>query len=349
MIDQGRIVPFGITWDQLCETDRLRAGEMQGSQLTVTPVIYAIDVGDSYMRGGYFVDGLTHDVAEIPTPRATKDRTGEENLLTAISAMVDEIRLVAPSMQAFGLSCSGIMTLRDSPGARSYGPFKDKELLVLAPNVDGLKYVPILSRIEQLGWGVPVHVENDCNAALTAATTAPDAVSISLGGGLGAAIKREGIVQHPEGTWSCYEIGHGMRWPLPEHLFRTCHCGNNGCLEAVIGGWAMTERYRVRPENAPPDIYASMMEDVIEFLPPAIASLIESSGIHHVVLSGLGCMGYSENPEFVPRLGEAVEKILADGQKIEFSVVPIAETAELHGVALALLANGVVDQLTANE
>lgn len=306
--------------------------------MTKAKVVYAIDIGDVSMRGGYYIDGVTQEVAEIPTPRTTRHSSGEDNLWAAVADMVAWIELEAPPMEALAVSTSGIMTLQPKPDAREWGPFKDLELFVLAPNVDGLKYVPVLSRIEALDLRVPVHVENDVNAALSSVTEYDDAICINLGGGLGAAAKRNGQIQHVRGTWSCYEIGHGMRWDLPEHLTRLCHCGSTGCLEAAIGGWAMAERYGYRPETASPELYMQMAEDVLELLPHAIVSVIRQTGISRVLLSGRGLLGYCEaDSEFVKRLQKAVEVVDPSLGSIEMGLIRLGESAELQGSAVALL------------
>jgi predicted NBD/HSP70 family sugar kinase len=301
-------------------------------------VVYSIDIGDVYMRGGFFVDGTTREVIRVSTPHASKGHSGEENLWTGVKALVERIQTEAPPMEALSVSASGIMTLRSAPGAREFGPFKDLELYVLAPNVDGLKYVPIMQRLESLNLGVPVHVENDVNAATISITAYDDAVCVNLGGGLGAAAKSKGQIQHVKGTWSCYEVGHGMRWDLPEHLTRLCHCGNNGCLEAAIGGWAMTERYGYLPELAPADVYGRMREDVVELLPHAIVSVVRQSGVNRVLLAGKGSVGYQESDSaFISRIGEHVGRIDNSLKSMDISMIELTETAEMQGSALALL------------
>lgn len=309
--------------------------------MSTSCVVYAIDIGDSLMRGGTHIDRETLEIARVSTPRASRDKSGEQMLLEGIAAMVEAIAAVSPRMQALAVSCSGIMTLQPTATRRTYGPFRDRELYVLAPNVDGLKQVPIIARLEQLDYGVPIHVENDCNAALRSAEGIDDAICVNLGAGLGASVMRHGRIEHVEGTWSCHEIGHGMRYRLPEEVTRRCHCGNLGCLEAVIGGWAMTERYRTRPENALADIYDHMRDDVVEFLPKAIADTITETGITTVFMSGKGAVGYSRESDFLDRLRLAVEALVPQYAPIQMSLLDLGEIAELRGVALAMFDCGI--------
>jgi predicted NBD/HSP70 family sugar kinase len=301
-----------------------------------------LDIGDSVIRGGLYVDGMAREVCRRATPRASRGCGGEEVLLRSVREMIAEIVAVDPRVAALAVSASGIMTLRDEPGTRSYGPFADRELFVTAPNIDGLKQTPLVTRLESLGFDLPVHVENDCNAATRSAPDLVDAICVNLGAGLGAAVMRNHRIEHVKGSWSCHEVGHGSRWSLPEAVTRTCHCGSYGCLEAAIGGWAMTERYRTRPEDALPEVYEQMREDVVELLPLAIADVVRLSGVDAVVVSGKGGVGYSQGSDFLERLRERTEKLLG-GTSIRIGLSDLGEQAELQGVSLALLDCGVLD------
>jgi predicted NBD/HSP70 family sugar kinase len=304
-------------------------------------VIYTVDIGDANLRGGVYIDGTTKVITTVDTPREDRTKGGSERLFSRIRTVIDEVQQSAPPMQALAVSASGIMTLSPRPEARTYGPFKDHELFVVAPNVDGLKYAPLVRLLEDLDYGVPVHVENDVNAVLESDVGYQDVIGISLGGGLGAAAKRNGEVIHVGETWSCFEIGHGMRWHIPEELSFACHCGSFGCMEAAIGGWAMAQRYKVHPHAAPPEIYDRMRADVVEILPQAIASMIRQTHITTVVMAGLGSTGYARNSDFLAQLTERTSALLGS-TGIEIKLFDVGDEAELHGAARALLRHGVI-------
>ncbi len=310
--------------------------------MTSYPVIYAIDIGDTSTRCGFFVAGKVEEVGSISTPRTSRHEAGDDALWRTLRELIDRIAQIAPPMDALAVCASGIMTLRPNPGARSYGPFKDQDVLVLAPNVDGLKYVSILPQLESLTRGRPVHLENDVNAAVMSSPI-ENAICICLGAGLGAAVKRKGAVQRVPGTWSCYEIGHGMRWALPDHVTRACHCGSVGCLEAAVGGWAMTERYGVSPPLADEQTYARMADDVLQYLPASIAQLIVETELSDVVLTGRGLVGYASQNGFVERLKANVDALLPSQLASNLTVLEFSETAELQGVALSLLSHNVLE------
>lgn len=307
-------------------------------------VVYAVDIGDSVIRAGIYRNGRTVLVQTLPTPREAPHIDPIESVLwPTIRDLVNALREQVPGGIGLALSASGTMTLRSSSAMRGYGPFSDKEVIVFAPNVDGLKGAPILACMERMDLGLPLHIENDMNAALTSAMQFDNAILIGLGAGLGAAIKREGRVEHLPGTWSCFEIGHGKRWVTGDHFNRQCRCGTVGCLEAAIGGWAMTERYVSPPEDATPEMYARMRNDVVSLLPQAIARLADASCIPTILMAGKGSLGYAVGSDFIARLQEATQRLVPN-LEIDVQTIDLGEVAELHGAALAFLEHvGSVD------
>ena len=206
-------------------------------------LVYAIDIGDSTTRAGVYRNGRTTLVDWAPTPKEHEGISASDSALwPLVSQMTRRMQSTHPDGIGLALSASGTMTLHRTDNIRSYGPFAEQEISVFAPGVDGLKNAPILSCVERLNLGLPLHVENDMNAALTSATQFDDAVFVGLGAGLGGAIKKGGRIEHLPGTWSCFEIGHGKRWVIGDHFNRRCHCGTLGCLEAAIGGWLSWNR-----------------------------------------------------------------------------------------------------------
>jgi predicted NBD/HSP70 family sugar kinase len=307
-------------------------------------LVYAVDIGDSVIRAGVFRNDRTILVNTVATPREAPGIEPIDSILwPTIRDLVNDLRQKAPGGMGLALSASGTMTLRSSSNLRGYGPFSNTEVIVFAPNVDGLKGAPVLACVERMDLDLPLHIENDMNAALTSATQFDNAILVGLGAGLGAGIKRDGRVEHLPGTWSCFEIGHGRRWVTGDHFNRQCRCGTVGCLEAAIGGWAMTERYGSAPEDASPEMYARMRNDVIALLPQAIARLADASCIPTVLMAGKGSLGYSVGSDFIARLQEATQRLVPN-LEMEIRTIDLGEVAELHGAALAFLEHvGVVE------
>jgi predicted NBD/HSP70 family sugar kinase len=306
--------------------------------VAVEPIVYAIDIGDSLIRAGVFQNGRTLLTAQTVTPKEDFGIKAIDSALWPIVAgLVHELQSTHPGGVGLALSASGTMTLLSKPGLRDYGAFRDDEVIVFAPNVDGLKHAPILSCVERLDLGLPLHIENDMNAALTSAVQFDEAILIGLGAGLGAAIKKNGRIEHLPGTWSCFEIGHGKRWNFGrDHFNRKCNCGTVGCLEAAIGGWAMAERYVMLPETATPVVYERMREDVIALLPQAIARLADASRIPTILMAGKGSLGYATGSDFIARLQAQTQRMVRD-LEIEVQLIDLGEAAELQGAALAFL------------
>ena len=88
--------------------------------------------------------------------------------------------------------------------------------------------------------GVPALVDNDVNLMAWASRWAgfrdyPHMLFVKVGTGIGCGIITDGRI-HRGALGSAGDIGH-IR--VPEHDDVLCHCGNQGCLEAVAGGAAM--------------------------------------------------------------------------------------------------------------
>lgn len=100
--------------------------------------------------------------------------------------------------------------------------------------------------------GVPVHVENDVNAAAVGAVTllgGSEGVDgtiafLNFGTGLAAGIVQDGVLLHGY-SGAAGEIGH---IPIEPHRLK-CPCGQYGCLETVCSGAAVG---RLWPNADPP-------------------------------------------------------------------------------------------------
>jgi len=128
-------------------------------------------------------------------------------------------------------------------GISAPGPIDaDGERLLHPPNLPGWGDVPV-RRILADALGIPVHVENDANAAALAEWRVgagrgfDDVVYLTASTGIGAGIVLGGRL-HRGHAGNAGEIGHApVEW---EGL--ACVCGQRGCLEAYVGGAAWTRR-----------------------------------------------------------------------------------------------------------
>ncbi|MBW3091936.1 ROK family protein [Bifidobacterium sp. 82T10] len=117
-------------------------------------------------------------------------------------------------------------------------------------DIDTLDLGPLVS--ERLG-GVPVHVDNDVNAAAVGAArvlcgddTAGTVVFLNFGTGLAAGVLVDGVLQHGY-SGAAGEVGHV---PVDPNRF-DCPCGQQGCLETVCSG-ASVARLWPTADGRPP-------------------------------------------------------------------------------------------------
>ena len=299
------------------------------------PVIYSIEFGATRTTAGFTVNGTTTAAADLQTPQGRRD--GPVALLACAVELVAQVAKVAPPMDAVSVSFSSFLDIREQPGARSYGPLRDREILVTAPHIGGIVNLPFFQWLGEAGWHVPLHVENDVNAALRAIEHHPTALGVNMGTGLAAAIKRNNTIVHMPNTWSCYQIGHSYRFAMPDDMLRKCSCGSIGCLEAAIGAWGLGQRYGVRPEVASGDVYAQMAQDVVTHLGLAIVELIEKSGIDLVILTGRAARGFEAGASLTSRLSNQIALMRPTWAPPRLEVIDHGRNAGLHGAALAAL------------
>lgn len=310
----------------------------------MTKSLYVLDVGPSRVRAGTS-DGVTTTLIaerELPDVREAGDRQSDQRaLLGAIEAVLADVTTSgAPAMGALAVTAPGIMERRSSPAARDWGPLRDEDVHVISVNVVGLKDQPLQARLEQL-FGVRVHLENDVNA-LALAVPVEDAVVVMLGTGLGATVKRGGAIQRVQGTWSCYEIGHGFRMVLPDDLMRKCRCGAIGCLEAAIGAWALGDRFGVAPADAPPMTQARMMSSVLDLLPVVVASFLDRFGVDCTLIAGDVAAGFQRHADFTGEFARRVRRRREGSDVAEVNLLSGNAEMAAHGAAAAALAAGIL-------
>ena len=117
-----------------------------------------------------------------------------------------------------------------------------KGIVRRSPNLPDWKDVPLKARLEE-SLQIPVTINNDVRVITWgewkhgAARGLNDFVCLFLGTGVGGGIVSKG--QLLEGSQNIAgELGHMTIVAAG----RKCHCPNEGCLEAYVGGWAIAER-----------------------------------------------------------------------------------------------------------
>ena len=156
----------------------------------------------------------------------------------ALQAVTGAIDSLIPSAAAGGIQSIGIC---------APGPLDPKTGIVLnPPNLPCWRNFPLAEQIASI-YRVPVHVDNDANAAALAETRWGAARGFryvfyaTIGTGIGSGIVLDGRIYHGH-TGSAGEGGHvsiNYRGPL-------CSCGKRGCIEVLAAGPAIGARARAK-------------------------------------------------------------------------------------------------------
>lgn len=165
-------------------------------------------------------DELLENFQEAPTPQET------DAFLETLMAMIDTQKKYQPKVASIGISTAGIV---DSVQGKILGS---------TGNLPAIRGCANLKEILESKAGLPVHVENDANAAAYgecragAARGRQDVVMVTLGTGVGTGIVINGNMVRG-GHFSAGEGGH---IPISNRQERQCTCGRWDCWEAFASG-----------------------------------------------------------------------------------------------------------------
>jgi predicted NBD/HSP70 family sugar kinase len=264
--------------------------------------IVGVDVGGTSTRAVCFDDGLRPVSSAVgPTP------SGAADISDLVARLVGEVA-AEPSGVAVGI-----------PGRVDVS----RGIVRSAVNLGIARGAPV-GELVRARVGVPVHVENDVNAAalgmfahLRLASTQSLAY-VNVGTGIAAGFVLAGRLWRG-GTGAAGEIGHvPMRSPGP-----VCRCGQVGCAEAVGSGRAVADDPARRG-------------DVVAATAWAVQLCVMTIDVDVVAVGG----GMTGRPGFLSALvsaitdGEAMSPMLAD--------LAIAERVVLAPAAVPLGSLGAV-------
>ncbi len=209
-----------------------------------------IDVGGTKVYGGLVTPaGTIAAQRKEPTPQ----KAGPVELLRVIEKIVDELLKVSDMPRkciiGMGVAVPGVV---DNSGK-----------VVVTPNI-GLGGVD-LKKILEKKYKVRVVVGNDVNFGvmgekwLGAGRKAQNIVGIFPGTGVGGGVIVKGdFVTGHQGAAA--EIGHMCVAPRgPE-----CSCGNKGCLEAIVGRWAIERDIREAVKKGEKTIITDLVGQKLE-------------------------------------------------------------------------------------
>lgn len=192
--------------------------------------VIGIDVGGTKILTA-LADGRGQvlDEWEIPTMAALGGQHTLERVLESVQRVLERTGINIQKLHSVAVGVPGQVDVT-------------RGWVYFCPNLDWAQ-LP-LAEILQQHLQVPVYIENDCNAGALgeqvfgAGVGANNVVYLAVGTGVGGGIVINNNIYH--GTGSAGELGHMTIMPDGP----CCGCGNQGCLESVASGSAITTAAR---------------------------------------------------------------------------------------------------------
>jgi glucokinase len=253
-----------------------------------------------------------------------------KNLIHEIKGLQTESK---KKIQAIGIGIAGQVLLPEG-------------IVKFAPNLYW-HLVPLKGSIEE-ALNLPTVVMNDVRAAtwgeckFGAGKGFDDILCLMIGTGIGGGVITRGTLLEGSNN-SAGELGH---FPL-EFNGPKCTCGNNGCLEALAGGWAIAKRAKevFSLDLNAPYVNNISAKDVLELLEKgdSRAAKIIDAAIRAIVV---GCIGYVNvfNPSLLiigGGLGLALPNLISHIEKGVREKCLGAASEKLKIVKTSLLENAV--------
>ncbi len=184
--------------------------------------ILGVDIGATKIA-----TGLVRHNASVSDARITPTRA-----LDGFDASIAQIWRAIEQSLCPEVECIGIC---------APGPLNPLTGVVLnPPNLPGWRDVP-LAHLAQEKFGLPVRLENDCNAAglaearYGAARGCAHVFYAAIGTGIGCGIILDGKIYHGNNG----AAGEGGHVTIDYRSSTTCGCGASGCIEALASGSAL--------------------------------------------------------------------------------------------------------------
>lgn len=235
--------------------------------------------------GGTKIDAVSVDssgeiIGRLRRVTGWGDDAVVESIVTAVSALADEVGLSLSDIGSVGIGIPGLV---DADAGR----------VDHAVNL-GVESLELADRAEQ-ALGMPFRVENDVKAAALGAAALSGVTGsmayLNLGTGVAAGIVIDGhIWRGARGTAG--EVGHLSVDPKG----RLCGCGQHGCVETFCGGGALAKAWG-RPGALPiRDIFdaadagdplaLALRADLFHGAAAAVRVLVLSADVETVVIGG---------------------------------------------------------------
>lgn len=268
--------------------------------------VLAVDLGGTNLRAALISESgeLTHR-RSVPT----QSSAGPEAVASRIVALLD------------GVAAAAGLGDEIPAGVAVPGPVDPRSGVVFfTPNLPGWRDFRLREALSsQTDRAISFGNDGNCaalgEARFGVGAGARDLVYLALGTGVGGGIISGGrLIEGTGGLGG--EVGHvvvALDGP-------SCHCGSTGCLEAFVGGWAITRDARllattadgetIRRAAAAGEITPSVVASVAEAGDPAATAILERAG--RALGAAIGAFVNLFNPELViigggvATLGEAL-------------------------------------------
>ncbi|MDR7870771.1 MAG: ROK family protein [Tissierellaceae bacterium] len=212
--------------------------------------VIGIDLGGTSINGG-----LIDEEGNIlkRTEKDSRTANGRHEVLQRISEVIDT--LMEEDVIGIGIGSPGFINSAEG------------RVLKVGGNIKGWAWTNIKDELKKDFPHMPIYVENDANVAAIcedwkgAAKNYNNFVMITLGSGLGGAIKIDNYGMLTGYSYRGAELGHAIFYPNG----RLCTCGQKGCVEQYISGHAVENIYEERSgtRKKGKDIFKSISEDKI--------------------------------------------------------------------------------------
>jgi glucokinase len=198
------------------------SGKIQVYDNENTVNVIGVDIGGTKIAAGRVNENAAVLASHtIPTRAAEGFGVSIEQVWRAIQP------LMTPEVEAIGICAPGPLNPKTG-------------VVVNPPNLPGWRDVP-LTQLAQERVGLPVRLENDCNAAglaearFGAARGLANVFYAAIGTGIGSGIILDGKIYHGK-NGAAGEAGH-MTVDYRSDI--VCGCGVHGCIEALASGRAV--------------------------------------------------------------------------------------------------------------
>ena len=214
-------------------------------------IFVGVDVGGTKILAALVEqDGEVVSRQKLATPQNASQKEVILTIQKCIEELLDKEEIKTSDIDGIGLGVPGIV---------------DEAIneVVNAPNIK-LAGAPLVPELEKK-FGVKIVIGNDVNMGvlgekwLGAGKEAMDVVGMFMGTGLGGGIVIGGKMLAGFKGYAA-EIGHMiMQVDGPK-----CNCGNNGCLEAFVGRWAIERDIREAMKNGEKTIVCDIAGGKVE-------------------------------------------------------------------------------------